>query len=80
MLDLGLFAQSVMLAALNFDLGTSSLAVVAAYPKILRRILSIPESKKIAFGMAIGYPDWEHPANKFQSKREEVDNFAHWYF
>ena len=79
MLDLGLFAQSVMLAALNFGLGTSSLAVVAAYPKILRRILSIPESKKIAFGMAIGYPDWSHPANKFQSQREEVENFATWH-
>lgn len=77
--DLGLFSQSVMLAALAFDLGTCSLAVVASHPQVLRRILGIPDKKKIAFGMAIGYPDWQHPANKLESPREPVASFTRWH-
>lgn len=78
MLDLGLFSQSVMLAALNYDLGTCSLAAVVAYPQVLRRVLGIPDSKKIVYGMAIGYPDWQHPANILRSPREPVAGFTQW--
>ncbi len=79
MLDLGLFSQTLMLAAVSFGLGTCSLAAAAPYPAILRQILGIPEEKKIVYGMAIGYPDWQYPANKLQSPREPVSSFARWY-
>ncbi len=78
MLDLGLFSQSVMLAAVTFGLGTCSLAVAGTYPQVLRKILGIPDNKKIVYGMAIGYPDWQHPANKLESPREPVASFAQW--
>jgi nitroreductase len=79
LLDLGLFTQSVMLAALAFDLGSCSLAAVAGYPQVLRRILGIPDNKKIVCGMAIGYPDWQHPATKLESPREPVSSFTQWH-
>ena len=28
--------------------------------------------------IAIGYPDWDFPANKVESKREPVENFTTW--
>lgn len=77
--DLGLFSQSVMLAALAFDLGTCSMGDVGHYPQVLRRILGIPDKKKIAFAMAIGYPDWQHPANKLLSPREAMASFSQWH-
>ena len=77
--DLGLFSQSVMLAALTFDLGTCSMAAVVRYPQVLRRISGIPDNKKIVLGMAIGYPDWQHPANKLVSPREAVASFTKWH-
>lgn len=76
--DVALFAQSVMLAALAFGLGTCPLAAVVGYPYILRGILGIPDKKKIICGMAIGYPDWQHPANKLESPREPVAGFTQW--
>lgn len=78
MLDLGLFSQSVMLAALAFGLGTCSLAAAAPYPHVLRRILDIPDNKKIVYGMAIGYPDWQHPTNRLESQREPMASFTQW--
>lgn len=78
LLDLGLFSQSVMLAALAFGLGCCSLATVVGYPGVLRETLDIPDKKKIVYGMAIGYPDWQHPANKLESPREPVASFARW--
>ncbi|MDO8687107.1 MAG: nitroreductase, partial [Dehalococcoidales bacterium] len=77
--DLGLFSQSVMLAALTFDLGTCTMAAVARYPLVLRRILGIPDNKKIVLGIAIGYPDWQHPANKLVSSREAMASFTKWH-
>ncbi len=77
--DLGLFFQSVMLAALAFGLGSCPLAAAVGYPKVLREILGIPDKKKIVYGMAIGYPDWHHPANKLESPREAVASFTRWY-
>ncbi len=76
--DLGLFSQSVMLAALAFGLGSCPLAGVVGYPKVLREILGIPDKKRIVYGMAIGYPDWQHPANKLESPREPVAGFTRW--
>lgn len=76
--DLGFFAQSVMLSALAFGLGSCPLAAVVRYPQVLRRILDIPDKKKIVCGLAIGYPDWQHPANKLASPREPVTSFTRW--
>jgi len=76
--DLGLFSQSIMLAALAFGVGSCPLAAVMGYPEILRNILGIPDTKKIVYGMAIGYPDWQHTANKIESPREPVASFTQW--
>jgi len=77
--DVALFAQSVMLAALAFGLGTCPLATVVGYPYVLRRILGIPDKKRIICGMAIGYPNWQSPANKLESPREPVVTFTRWH-
>lgn len=76
--DLGMFFQSVMLAALSFGLGTCPLAQGIFYPAVLRGLLNIPEDKTIVCTMAIGYPDWQHPVNKLESPREPVESFTRW--
>lgn len=76
--DLGLFTQSVMLVASAYGLGTCALAAVVTYPGVLREILGIGDDKKIICGLAIGYPDWQHPANKLVSTREPVASFTRW--
>ncbi len=78
-LDIGIFLQTVMLAALNYGLGTCPEAAVVAYPEELRKMLGIPESKQFICGMAIGYPDPDAPVNKLRSLREPLETFATWH-
>jgi nitroreductase len=46
---------------------------------VLREALAIPESKLIVLGIAIGYPDWDDPANKFRSDRDPLDKVTTWH-
>ncbi|MEN8260394.1 MAG: hypothetical protein ABFS02_07385 [Pseudomonadota bacterium] len=38
----------------------------------------MPESKRIIAAVAIGYPDWDFPANKLETEREPVQNTTTW--
>ena len=78
MFSLGLVTQTIALAAVNFGLGTCIQRVLVDSPEVVRRIAGIPASKKLAIGIAIGYPDWDFPANKVQSAREPLANIATW--
>jgi len=76
--DLGAVSQTIALAAVNFGLGTCIQGALVDYPKVVRQITGIPESKKLAIGIAIGYPDWDFPANELKSTRESLANIVTW--
>jgi nitroreductase len=76
--SLGAVSQTIALVAVDFGLGTCIEQNTVLYPEVVRKITGIPESQKILAGMAIGYPDWDHPANKLQSARESLSNIATW--
>jgi nitroreductase len=76
--SLGIISQTIALVAVSFGLGTCIEQNSALYPDLIRKITGIPESQKIVAGMAIGYPDWDFPANKLQSAREPVSTIATW--
>ncbi len=77
--DCGSAVQNIMLLATNYGLGTVAQAQAVTYPDIIRKVLGIPESKLIALGIAIGYPDWDNPINQSRTQREPLDNVAKWY-
>jgi len=76
LIDIGALIQTIALTALEFDLGTCIMRAIVDYPEQVREIVGIPDSKHIIIGMTIGYPDWDHPINQFQSEREELENLA----
>ena len=76
--DCGLVAQNIMLLATMKGLGTIPEIQAVAYPDILRKILDIPDSKLIVLGIAIGYPDSDHPINKLRTEREAADKLTSW--
>ncbi len=78
LIDIGAAAQTLCLAALSFDLGTCIEDQGVMYPQILREYCNIPESKKILMSIAVGYPNWDFPANKVESEREPVENITTW--
>ena len=78
-LDMGMFMENVMLAALAFDLGTCPQAALAEYPDIVRDTLGLPDSQMIVCGMALGHPDPDAPVNRYRLDREPVEQFTRWY-
>jgi nitroreductase len=78
MLDVGLIAQTICLAAHDKGLGTCLLAAAARYSTEIRKIAAIPDDKKIVVGIALGYPDPSFPLNNFERSRAKLDEFVHW--
>ena len=78
LLDLGAAMQTICLAALNFGLGTCIEGQGVVYPEVLRKIAHIPENKKIIIAIAVGYPDWDFPANAIVTGRESLDTNTRW--
>ncbi len=77
-LDLGLFAQSLMLAAHAQGLGTVPQAFAVDYGAQTKEFLGIPATKRLVLGMAIGYPDWEASVNQLRTDRVELEEVLTW--
>lgn len=75
-LDIGMFMQTVMLAARGAGLHTCPQAVFVPYHRVIRRHLGIPEDEVVACGMSLGYADPTKVENTLVSDREPVDSFA----
>lgn len=78
LLDLGAAMQTLCMAALSFGLGTCIEDQGGLYPEVLREIVQIPDNKRIIISIAIGYPDWNFPANALISSRESLDKNTRW--
>lgn len=76
--DIGTVTQNICLAALHYGLGTCIEDQGVMYPEELRNFCDIPENKQIIIAIAIGYPNWDFPANQLETSREPVDNITTW--
>ncbi len=77
--DMGMFIQTVMLAARGHGLETCPRASIAEFPGIVRSILEFPDSLLLICGVAVGYADPDHAANSYRTEREPVDGFTTWF-
>ena len=78
LIDIGALMQTICLTALHFGLGSCIEDQGVAYPEVLRKYAQIQESKRVIMAIAIGYPDWDFPANELQTEREPVGNLTRW--
>jgi nitroreductase len=76
--DLGLFAQSLMLAAHAKGLGTVPQAFATDYAQKIKEYLGIPATKRLVLGISIGYPDTGSPANALRTDRVGTDEIVKW--
>ena len=76
--DIGTITQTISLTALHYGLGTCIQGQGLMYPDVIRKFTGIPESKRLSINLAIGYPDWDFPANKVQSERESIEITTTW--
>ena len=76
--DIGAVTQNICLTALNYGLGTCIEDQGVMYPEVLRKFCNISDDKQIIIAIAIGYPNWDFPANKLETSREAVDTVTTW--
>ena len=79
LVNAGVMAQTIALAATAYKLGTCIMFRAVHYPDILRELLGIPESKLILMAVAIGYPDPDFPVNSYPRNRAPLDSLVHWH-
>jgi len=77
-LDLGMFVQSLLVAAQGNGLQSCPQAIFARFHPVVRRELAIPEDEVVVCGIAIGRADPEAPQNGLVPEREPVENFTTW--
>ncbi len=76
--SLGSLAQTICLTALNYGLGTCIADQGIMFPDIVRKFTNMPESRQPVISIAIGYPDWDFPANRVKSTREPLESIVTW--
>jgi len=77
--DMGLFAQSLILAAHSWGVGSCLQAMMVPYPDAIKEFLGIPETKKLVLGISLGYPDTGSGEYAYKSERIDLDEFVKWY-
>ncbi len=75
-LDIGMFMQTLMLAAKDRGLDTCAQGAWNLFWTATRRVLSIPDDEYIIAGMALGYADAADPVNGLVAPREPLDAVA----
>jgi len=73
---LGMFMQTLALAALEMGLGTCMQEFWGTIRESLHRHFTLPETDLIYCGMSLGYADPQAPVNRLRSARAPVDEFA----
>jgi len=77
--DLGMFVQSVMLAAQGAGLATCPQYSWTSFHRVVRRILGTPDNLTLVCGIALGHPDPAAAVNGFRPQRLAVDAFTTWH-
>jgi nitroreductase len=71
-LDVGMYAQNLMLTMVAFGLHSCPMGTMRNYPDLVRDAFNITDNTKILFGISFGYEDNTVPANKTKTTRDEI--------
>jgi nitroreductase len=71
-LDVGMYAQNLMLALVAFGLHSCPMGSMRNYPDLIRSAFDIQDGTKILFGIAVGYEDISVPANRTRIDRDDI--------
>ncbi|MGI9525341.1 MAG: nitroreductase [Hyphomicrobiaceae bacterium] len=77
--DVGLYMQTVMLAARAFGLHTCPQAAWIVYQGPIMKHLSIPDDQVLVSGMSLGFADDSAIENSLVSDRETIENVVRYF-
>jgi nitroreductase len=73
---LGMFMQSIALAAIERGVASCMQEAWGALRPSLHRHFGLPANEMVYCGMALGHADDSHPVNRLRSERVSVDDFT----
>ena len=73
-LDIGLFIQTVCLAAQGHGVDSFIAGALVSHQDVLRQELGIPESLNIITGIGLGYPNQNNIINSYRSPRRPIED------
>jgi nitroreductase len=76
--DMGMFVQSVCLAAHDKGLGTCIVATMVRFPDVVRELLPGADGMRLVVAATLGHPDMTSAANTFARSRASLDEFVTW--
>ncbi len=76
--DIGTCVQNIVLAAQAEGLGTHLIGLILKFQNTLKAFLHIPLEKRLVVGICLGYPDLEHPLNRYKPDRDRLDESVVW--
>lgn len=71
-LDVGMWAQSLMLTMVAFGIHSCPMGTMRNYPDLVREAFDIQDGTKILFGISFGYEDPSVPANATRTTRDPI--------
>ena len=77
--DVGIYAQTLNLLFAENGIQSCMQGALGQFPDEVEKLLGIPESKGILFGMSFGYEDPDHPANAARTDRIELGEAVKFY-
>ena len=72
----GMFIQNICLSAVERGIGTCLQESWSIYPETVKDILNIPDNEVVWCGIALGYPNKDHPINNYRTSRESIEKFV----
>ncbi len=72
--DLGMYAQTLMLAMTAHGLGSCPQTALSFQADFVREALQIDAANKLLFGISFGYPDTEAAANRCATDRAAIED------
>lgn len=72
--DLGIYAQTLMLAMTARGIASCAQGALSLYPTIIREHLGLPQTNRLIFGISFGYEDESVPANKARVGRAALQD------
>ncbi|MDF1644128.1 MAG: nitroreductase [Pseudomonadales bacterium] len=74
--DLGMFLQSIMLVAREYDLHTCAQEAWAIWHKTISEFVDMPDEQMVFCGMALGYMDTDAPINSLVTERADLNEIV----
>ncbi|MGH1543603.1 MAG: nitroreductase [Arenicella sp.] len=75
-MDMGMFIQSILLAATAEGVATCGIGALASYSTIIRQQLKLPDNEIVVCGMAMGYADPQAPENQLITERAALSEYV----